>query len=175
MIDIETYRYRIGSFSQSNRPRKCLCKGELYKKSRRILMDIGAKTRILLGLFLLLGTLITNLGKAEQVNLVHHGDLHVQPCPVKIGGDGVWNMQGSEHIFMVRRGKKGTFNFLFRYIHGNISQKGIKNLHLNIRSLRFKVLEVKNIIKEHSPHIFGLSECELRKVSINESDLKIPG
>ena len=71
--------------------------------------------------------------------------------------------------------KKGTFNFLFRYVHGNIREKGIKNFYLNIRSLKFKVLEIKNIIKEHSPHIIGLSECELRKVSTNASDLRIPG
>ena len=40
-----------------------------------------------------------------------------------------------------------------------------------------KVFEVKNIIKEKSPHIFGLSECELRKVNnvYDEEKLKIPG
>ena len=106
MIDLETYRCRIGSFSQSNRSRKYVFRGEFYKSSKRILMEIRTKTRILLGLFLLLGSLTTNLGKAEQVNLVHHGKLHVQPCPGKIGGYGVWNMQSSEYIFMVRRGKK---------------------------------------------------------------------
>ena len=162
MIDIETYRFRIGSFSQSNRPRKYLVNQE-YFNNRRILKGVGVKIKIILGLFLLLGSLTTDLARVRT------------SCPAKIGGDGVWNMQRSEHNYMVRKGKKGTINFLFRYIHGNISQKGIKNLHLNIRSLRFKVLEVKNIIKEHSPHIFDLSECELRKVSINESDLKIPG
>ena len=159
MIDIETYRFRIGSFSQSNRPRKYLVNQE-YFNNRRILKGVGVKIKIILGLFLLLGSLTTDLARVRT------------SCPAKIGGDGVWNMQRSEHNYMVRKGKKGTINFLFRYIHGNISQKGIKNLHLNIRSLRFKVLEVKNIIKEHSPHIFGLSECELKKVSINESDLK---
>ena len=56
-------------------------------------------------------------------------------------------------------------------------RRGIKNFHLNIRSLRNKVFEIKNIIKEHSPHIFGLSECELRKVGgyYDETRLKIPG
>ena len=75
-------------------------------------MGIVAKTRIILGIFLFLGSLTSNLGKVEQVNLVHHGELHVQPRPTKVGGDGVWNMQGTEHISMVRRGKKGTLNFL---------------------------------------------------------------
>ena len=50
-------------------------------------------------------------------------------------------------------------------------------MHLNIRSLGNKVFEVKNIIKEHTPHILGLSECEIRKVGgkYDESKLKIPG
>ena len=37
--------------------------------------------------------------------------------------------------------------------------------------------EVKNIVSEQKPHIFGLSECELRKVNetYDEEKLKIPG
>ena len=69
-------------------------------------------------------------------------------------------------------------NFWARYVNGNIqNKKGITNLHLNIRSLKNKVSEVKNIVKEHHPHIFGLSECELRKVDnrLDEKSLKIPG
>ena len=68
------------------------------------------------------------------------------------------------------------WNFLARYYNGNgTKQKGILNMHLNIRSLKTKVPEVKNIIKEHSPHILGLSECELVRASIDEKSLKIPG
>ena len=47
------------------------------------------------------------------------------------------------------------FNFEARYLHGNIQkQKGILNMHLNIRSLRYKVYEVKQLIKQHNPSIF---------------------
>ena len=51
------------------------------------------------------------------------------------------------------------------------------NLHINIRSLSNKVGEIKNIIKDHKPHILGLSECELKKHNnfYDESKLKIPG
>ena len=51
------------------------------------------------------------------------------------------------------------------------------NIHLNIRSLSNKVSEVKKLVKEHSPNIFGLSECELKKVNgkFDEAKLKIPG
>ena len=56
-------------------------------------------------------------------------------------------------------------------------RRGVKNLHLNIRSLGNKVTEVKNIVKEQRPHIFGLSECELRKTGgqFDEAKIKIPG
>ena len=55
--------------------------------------------------------------------------------------------------------------------------KGIKNMHLNIRSLGNKIVEVKRLVKEHSPHIFGISECELKKVQgyYDEKKLKVPG
>ena len=67
-------------------------------------------------------------------------------------------------------------NFRARYLHGNIQkQKGIINMHLNIRSLRFKVAEVKQLIKNHNPHIFGISESELKKEEVEENTLKIPG
>ena len=48
---------------------------------------------------------------------------------------------------------------------------------MNIRSLGNKIAEVKNIVREHNPHVLGLSECELRKVGnmFDESKLKVPG
>ena len=73
---------------------------------------------------------------------------------------------------------KLTANFRARYTYGNIvKKKGIINMHLNIRSLANKVSELKVLVKEHSPHIFGISECEIRKVGgkFNEEKLKIPG
>ena len=74
------------------------------------------------------------------------------------------------------RGKKESNNFLAKYMYGN-RRKGILNMHLNIRSVKNKVLEVKNIVKQHNPHIFGLSECELKKENdqFDENLLKVPG
>ena len=70
-------------------------------------------------------------------------------------------------------------NFLNRYVNGNGNQRirGIKNMHLNIRSLSNKVYEVKRIVNLHKPHILGVSECELRKKNgfFDESKLKVPG
>ena len=83
-----------------------------------------------------------------------------------------------KHEYFVKS-KNQTNNSVAKYINGNRQRerKGVKNLHLNIRSLTNKVTEVKNIIKEQRPHIFGLSECELRKSGrqYDESKLKIPG
>ena len=79
---------------------------------------------------------------------------------------------------LVLKSRKETNNFKARYVNGNPTVKrGIKNMHLNIRSLKNKVFEIKHIIKEHSPHILGLSECELRKVDgyFDENELKVPG
>ena len=52
--------------------------------------------------------------------------------------------------------------FWGRYENGNgPKRKGIVNMHLNIRSLKNKMHEIKNVVKEFGPHMLGLSECEL--------------
>ena len=70
-------------------------------------------------------------------------------------------------------------NFYARMTYGNKKslQSGIKNLHLNIRSIRNKMSDIKAIVKQKKPHIFGISECELWKFQNNfdESRLKVPG
>ena len=67
-------------------------------------------------------------------------------------------------------------NFFARYLYGNKGQsKGVRVFHLNIRSLQNKVSEVKKVVKNEKPHLLGLSECELKRGSINIDSLKIPG
>ena len=72
---------------------------------------------------------------------------------------------------------KYTGNFWARYTYGNARVKvmGFKNMHFNIRSLKYKVSEIKNIVKQENPQILGLSECEVRKENCNENILKVPG
>ena len=72
-----------------------------------------------------------------------------------------------------RLGKKETTNFKAKYTYGN-KQKGIKNCHLNIRSLKYKMHEIKNILSTESPDILGLSEVELNKESLDVDTLKVP-
>ena len=74
-----------------------------------------------------------------------------------------------------RVGKKGSTNFLARYKYGNKQSKGIKNIHVNIRSLKNRIQEVKNIANAYSPHILGISEAELKKENVDLTKLKIPG
>ena len=47
-------------------------------------------------------------------------------------------------------------------------------MHFNIRSLRFKVGEIKNIIHCEKPTILGLSECELKKRNCRYCKIKDP-
>ena len=71
---------------------------------------------------------------------------------------------------------QGTGNHWARYIYGNISKvKGIHNMHFNIRSLKYKISEIKNIISCEKPTILGLSECEIKKLNLDPIILKIPG
>ena len=63
---------------------------------------------------------------------------------------------------------KSSPNLHAKLTYGNqkSNKRGIKNIHLNVRSIRNKLCEVRNIILNEKPHIFGLSECELRKGKI---------
>ena len=65
-------------------------------------------------------------------------------------------------------------NFWAKYTYGNKS-KGIINIHFNIRSLKYKIVEVKRIISAEKPHIFGLSECEIKRENTDLDSLKISG
>ena len=70
--------------------------------------------------------------------------------------------------------KQCESNFRARYINGNIV-RGIKNIHVNIRSLNNKLSEVKHFILKEKPHIFGMSETEVYRGWHSEATLKIPG
>ena len=71
-------------------------------------------------------------------------------------------------------GKRETWNFKARYLHGNI-KRGVVNMHINIRSLYNKMGEVKNLVKQEKPHILGISEAELKSSHHSISTLKLPG
>ena len=63
-----------------------------------------------------------------------------------------------------RKSKKESPNFLSKYKYGNKHEKGIKNMHINIRSIRHKLHEIKYIAQSHTPHKLGISETEIHKI-----------
>ena len=72
-----------------------------------------------------------------------------------------WSLDNEEILGSLGVGTQ-TGNFWAKYKYGNRTKsKGIKNMHLNIRKVRYKVSEIKNIVKKETPDIFGLSECDL--------------
>ena len=183
MIDNIQFRRCIGSFTQKIRPKKYLYLGghccKNYWPEQNSGQFVFKMTSAVIKIVLVI-VLIADKSSAvvppDQDHVGLYDSSQVQPEHWQGGsycaGGG---QRDTEHVSLIQRGKQGTPNFLSRYINGNIGQKGIRNLHLNIRSLKFKVAEVRNLIKEHAPHILGLSECELKRETISEAELKVPG
>ena len=74
-----------------------------------------------------------------------------------------------------KRCKKETPNFMARYKYGNKQKKGIKNMHINIRSIRNKMQEIKYIVQSHSPHMLGVFKTEIENNNFDVDNLKVPG
>ena len=208
MIDINTYRSRIGQFSPKLRNNKFLTKSEYFSnlcenedQSGKITLSIlKCIFKIILIFSLLLPPTIDSAahqigGSPGSVLGIAMYCVPTIACSGSLWGhrqlwSAGWSVVGSgvrggssvgydgiqEENYEIRR-KIIDHNFLARYLYGNIIQKkkGILNMHLNIRSLRFKVHEVKHVIKQNSPNILGISEAELLKDKIDEKCLKIPG
>ena len=176
MISIEEYRCRIGQFCPSLKSRKCLSRNYLYReniyKESRGIFTFFAVQSCLKILMLLAVTF------AWQVTPAHTRSCSVLSISCSVADQDTLHGRSvdTEGILVSRRVGKQTGNFWGRYKHGNRENiKGLKNLHFNIRKIRNKVSELKNIIKQESPHIFGLSECDLRREGFNTDTLKIPG
>ena len=183
MIEISLYRSRIGSFYQNGQTLKSRFKKK-YSKCRK--QNDQAGVYILLILILALNTILISLQPCLQkpiypkIKSASFQSLYMMLpttayyMPGHVAYREAFTAQICRQYF--RRSKKQTCNFLAKYVNGN-KVKGLVNAHLNIRSLSNKISEVKNLIKEHRPHILGLSECELRKInnSFDERKLKVPG
>ena len=170
MIDINLYRFRIGSFRQRVKARKFLRKYESTTNRCSSLENTSrtAFTEYLKIILILLLLFSTSSGKQQNIH----------PWQITFPKQNFTNFKSTETTRLFS-GFKEVGNFWARYIHGNkqTPSRGIMNMHLNIRSLGHKVFEIKNIVKQYHPHIIGLSECELKKHGGNydESFLKIPG
>ena len=176
MIDINLYRCRIGKFSPNLRNKKSSFINKLDRSNQNRTGENVLSFFQALFKALLLVTLLSSWSYHHSVIRTHShtaGKIHGHAGPLQ---DGPGHDQlGHPALFV---GRKLTTNFKARYTNGNKqNKKGIKNLHLNIRSLSNKVCEIKTIVKEQTPNIFGISECELRKVNgkFDEEKLKVPG
>ena len=171
MIEISLYRIRIGRF----RP-KCRSKNYFMNRFDRFTDDRTGKCFLK---YLQICMKIVLIASFLPVWYTAENSLQLDDVHPHRGGHNVHHSAGHalEGILYTTVGKKLSPNFQARYKYGNKNQRGIKNIHLNIRSLGQKVFEVKNIISEQSPTIFGLSECQLKKVNniYDEEKLKIPG
>ena len=176
MIELSLYRFRIGTFSQKSQTKKTsskICSRVHKNRKLDILKFLQILPRIVLLLSILQNSFSLNIkGPFKEINRYENSYHRCNPTTQEQGG--VYILQSYR-----KSSKKKSVNFLARYKYGNQPKqsRGIKNLHVNIRSLRNKISEVKNIIKQHSPHILGISEAELRKVGnvFDEKKLKIPG
>ena len=182
MIDIDLYRIRIGCYSQKLRSKKFLCKNEYYKQFPWNENQAGKQVLQIIQLFSKIAVilcLVSSISSSIELGLCSKSNQMVFATEQQTSVLAVLGAIGSQvRALEYRRwGKKSPRNFWARYLNGNINErKGIRNSHLNIRSLRYKVFEIKNIFKEQNPHILGLSECELKKsTSFDIKSLKIPG
>ena len=180
MIDINSYRSRIGSFFPTCRRNrinlKKLLRNQNYENNQAGVLTLTF-LQVLLKLVLIL--LLLEPGWYLPCDPSGQSPPSVQYCCWMLPATAYpqARLRGAQSVIQYQtKGKKQTSNFQAKYVNGNRS-KGIYNAHLNIRSLNNKICEVKKLIKENNPNIFGLSECELRKVNnqYDESKLKIPG
>ena len=193
MVDISLYRCRIGLFSQKSRKRKFLYRDFNCDRKNCIEKQAFSCCGAIFKICLLLAFLAvspdpplsqslstSNLTIYSIPQLISDGQMMATPAlfslvifsQPQLISDGQMLRSCTQTVIPTAqiqlqyqtRGKKLSSNFLAKYRNGNRSKKGIHNMHLNIRSLSNKMSEVKNLLKEHNPHIFGISECELRKI-----------
>ena len=207
MIDINSYRSRIGLFCPKLRNNKYMTKSEYYRSFSENEDQSGKITLSILKCIFKVVLILVLLHQPATDSVPHTiaGSPYsvlglARYCAPAIAGSGslgghgqYWSvgwslvgsgMRGGSSVGYERIREENyeinteilDHNFQARSKNGNIQKKkGILNMHLNIRSLKNKVYEVKNLLKEHTPHMLGLSECDLTRDNIDEKCLKIPG
>ena len=176
MISLVEYRSRIGQFCPSLKSRKYLYRDYLYKENS-FKESRGKPVYYLTQSFLrtVLLLLVLTLAWRAAPN-THPSSVLLTSCSVTSKVTPYSWTVNTGGIVISRTVGKQLGNFWARYKHGNKTNiKGLKNLHLNIRKIRNKVSEIRNIIKQETPNIFGPSECDLKKEGFNTDTLKIPG
>ena len=169
-VNIEVYRFRIGTFiPPGQNSYKCT---ESYKPRQKNYFYFRRLLVILQVLLLVRGVYSTRTEqwciRAETESCVTlQGDLtsntnFLWPLPLFLG-------YMPPNIIRLN-----ISNFYARYTYGNRSSRGIKLSHWNGGSafLENKMTEIENVIGNHHPHLFGISEANLHK-SHNLDNCKI--
>ena len=157
MIEINLYRSRIGRFNYFKAKNKLKTNGAKISKSSKATL---ALFQSLLLVTFLYSFYLDGLSCYDSCR----GFVSNQSRPTST----------QPRIIFQNRGKHQTNNFKAKLMHGNTT-RGIKNIHINIRSLFNKTAEIRKLVKEEKPHILGISEAELRKPVHNLERLKVPG
>ena len=166
MIDIATYRCRIGTFNlarsgfSDKNVKHNFHSNTKPKSSNRLFMFLIN--------FLLLTVIIKEI---NNKNVFHNSHFRYDNNEI--------NSSNSDPIMeTIINPFTNMFcgNLYAHCTNGNIINKGVKSFHLNIRSLQNKVSDVKRVVTQVKPHFFGCSECELKKSdNFDVGKLKIPG
>ena len=171
MLDNQLYRIRIGCFKQQlvKKLVKCRFSASKYKFK----MECSNLQKLYLMVFLSISFLAYGYILLQEGCSVNDSSLKINRKTL-LQSSLNYEKRGFLNVDFRGIGKRETKNFEMRYLHGNI-EKGVKNIHINIRSLFNKMGDIKAIVKKENPHIIGISEAELVKDRHNLSSLKIPG
>ena len=159
MIELSSYRSRIGCFSQNIKKRGTFKQihHQKYGAKRKKMFTLEALQAIL-QLVLIVSLIVCEPSSESSeiwpsLTLSQHSLIQTQPTKILQSSAIIT----SEDFQLVNR------NFLARYTYGNKRQNGIKIVHWNKGSsyLENKMNEIEPIIQQHHPHIFGLSEANL--------------
>ena len=151
MIDINSYRQKIGSFNNAGQRKFSMktCSNKRKKNCEFIrrflsLLIVFSTFSLLISLF--------NGGQSTQSN-EHVQNQNYVDCKNEISCQ-----QGRKQV--------RTMNNLYaRCTYGNRINRGIKLSHWNAGSAHLpnKLGEIENVISHHQPHIFGISEANFLK------------
>ena len=157
MIDLVQYRIRIGTFSQGRKSRKIFLRSSQVRSGRHYKSSFpGVPMKIAfcsILVYLVIG--FANCQAQPRSIELFHCFIHSIYIQHKIfvlytPALDIWEEYTLKGLY------SQTGNFWARYTNGNggSQPKGVKCLHLNIRSLKNKVFEIKNIIRQEKPSIF---------------------
>ena len=203
MIEIELYRSRIGAFNLLtiriqklfynvlNRIWKTTFSQSLAASIAKLSPSYWITLILIVGVFAFSCYLILKVHCGEETARVQcsHGKYNCQQDEWFILKNmfnstltlTISRYQSMKHFAIARQGlqyrclsKLMESNFKAKYLYGNID-RGLKNIHINVRSLYNKITELKTFMLKEKPHILGVSEAELLKDFHSEAKLKIPG